>query len=697
MLQWTFRANGRIRVFPENPTPTMKPNPACGFSNRKDAGRQLAARLWKYSNDDKVLVLALPRGGVPVAAEVAAVLGKPLDVLIVRKLGVPGHEELAMGAIAGGGVRVLNEEMVAHLQLGRTDVDEVIRRENAELERRERLFRGGRAPLAVAGTTVIIVDDGIATGSTMSAAVELLRQLHAERVVVAVPVAPGDSVRRLRGEADEVVALLEPEPFIAVSRWYEDFPQVPDAEVHALLAGESPRGGAVGGDRRVFVSGKNVLQAIRRHLVPLTGSSGDHDELLDMIGDASIVLIGEASHGTHEFYRQRAQITKRLIVEKGFNAVAAEADWPDAYRVNRYVRGEKGDGDSVDALSGFERFPAWMWRNADMLDFVGWLRDYNENVYSIERQVGFYGLDLYSLHKSMNEVIAYLDRTDPKEAAKARVLYGCIDRFGRDPQNYGLLAGAGVSDTCRAEVIQQLVNLRLREVDFLAKNGRAAADEYFFAEQNARLVKNAESYYRKMFRSYVSSWNLRDEHMMEMLVELIAHLQSANGSAKVVVWAHNSHVGDARATEMSWRGELNIGQLVREAFPGQCRLIGFTTYTGSVTAASGWHLPAQRKQVRPGLEGSIEKLFHQVAVPNFMLDLSRANPAVEALERSRLERAIGVVYQPESERHSHYFEACLARQFDAVLHYDLTRAVEPLERVAIWEPDEAPEAFPVGL
>lgn len=675
----------------------MKPNPARGFSNRQDAGRKLAAGLWKYSNDDRALVLALPRGGVPVAAEVAAVLGKPLDVLVVRKLGVPGHEELAMGAIAGGGVRVLNEEMVAHLQLGRTEVDEVIRRENAELERRERLFRGGRAPLLVAGTTVIVVDDGIATGSTMSAAIELLRQLHAERVVVAVPVAPGDSVRRLRGEADEVVVLLEPEPFIAVSRWYEDFPQVTDAEVHALLAGEYPRGGAAGGERRVLVSGKTVLQAIRRHLVPLTGSSGDHDELLDMIGGASIVLIGEASHGTHEFYRQRAQITKRLVVEKGFNAVAAEADWPDAYRVNRFVRGEKGDGDSVDALAGFERFPAWMWRNADMLDFVGWLRDYNENVYSMERQVGFYGLDLYSLHKSMNEVIAYLDRTDPKEAAKARVLYGCIDRFGRDPQNYGLLAGAGVSDSCRAEVIQQLVNLRLREVDFLARNGRAAADEYFFAEQNARLVKNAESYYRKMFRSYVSSWNLRDEHMMEMLVELIAHLQSANGSAKVVVWAHNSHVGDARATEMSWRGELNIGQLVREAFPGQCRLIGFTTYTGSVTAASGWHLPAQRKQVRPGLEGSIEKLFHQVAVPNFMLDLSRANPAVEALERSRLERAIGVVYQPESERHSHYFEACLARQFDAVLHYDLTRAVEPLERMAIWEPDEAPEAFPVGL
>jgi erythromycin esterase-like protein len=234
-------------------------------------------------------------------------------------------------------------------------------------------------------------------------------------------------------------------------------------------------------------------------------------------------------------------------------------------------------------------------------------------------------------------------------------------------------------------------------VEYLSKNGRAAADEFFFSEQNARLVKNAESYYRKMFRSYVSSWNLRDEHMMEMLVELVAHLQSVNGSAKVVVWAHNSHVGDARSTEMSWRGELNIGQLAREAFPDQCRLIGFTTYAGTVTAASGWRLPAERKQVRPGLEGSYEKLFHQVGVPNFLLDLTKDDPAVEALKKPRLERAIGVVYQPDSERHSHYFEACITGQFDAVLHYDLTRAVEPLERTAAWAANEAPETFPAGL
>ncbi len=445
-------------------------------------------------------------------------------------------------------------------------------------------------------------------------------------------------------------------------------------------------------------SDKTVLRRIREHAMPLTGAKEDFDGLLEMIGEASLVLIGEASHGTHEFYRIRAQLTKRLIEEKEFNAVAVEADWPDACRVNRYVRLEPGDKDSVEALAGFERFPGWMWRNADVVDFIGWLRNHNEHAYAADRQAGFYGLDLYSLHKSMDEVITYLEAKDPAEAAKARIRYGCMDRFGRDPQNYGLLAGSGMSEGCRMEVLQQLIDLRAKEVELLARNGPAAIDEFFFAEQNARLVRNAEEYYRQMFRSDVSSWNLRDKHMMETLIELIAHLQSTTGTAKVVLWAHNSHLGDARATQMSRRGEWNLGQLVRQHFPGrQARLIGFTTYTGTVTAASGWHLPAERKQVRPGMDGSYEKLFHQAGIPDFWLDLGANHAATQALMEPRLERAIGVIYRPESERASHYFEACLPRQFDAVLHYDQTRAVEPLERTAAWTRDEAPETYPVGI
>ena len=667
------------------------------FANRREAGKLLAQELAAFRGVDDLVILALPRGGVPIAAEISSVLDKPFDVLVVRKLGVPGHEEVAMGAIAPGGVCVLSHELIHTLDLSPRQVNEVIARESAEIARREELYCHGRALPDVSGRTVLVVDDGVATGSTMSAAVALLRHLKAERIVVAVPVAPADTVERLRDEADDVVALKVPHPFHAVGEWYEDFSQTSDDEVQGLL-GAFSRPRAPG--RPVAdpdPPDKEVLHHLRKHAVPLTGAADDHDGLLEMIGDASVVLLGEATHGTHEFYRERAVITRRLIDEKGFNAVAVEADWPDACRVNRFVCGLSGDATAAEALAGFERFPSWMWRNADVLDFIGWLAEHNDHFGIFAHQVGFYGLDLYSLHKSMSEVIDYLEIRDPAAAAKAKHLYGCMDRFGNDPQFYGMMVARGLSEGCRAEMIQQLVELRNKEARLLSRDGEAAENEFFFAAQNARLAKNAEQYYRTMFHSDVSSWNLRDEHMMETLVELMAHLQSRQGSAKVVVWAHNSHLGDARATDMARSGEWNIGQLVRQQFGNQSRLIGFTTFTGTVTAASGWHLPAERKQVRPGMPGSFEHLFHRVGPSNFWIDLTRDNEAVKALEAGRLERAIGVVYRPDTERRSHYFEASLAKQFDAVIHFDHTRAVEPMDRTAAWEEGEVPETYPAGL
>jgi erythromycin esterase-like protein len=297
----------------------------------------------------------------------------------------------------------------------------------------------------------------------------------------------------------------------------------------------------------------------------------------------------------------------------------------------------------------------------------------------------------------MDEVCRYLDRVDPEEARRARARYACMDRHGPDPQNYGLLVSSGLSAGCRDEVIEQLVRLRAKEVEYLGRDGAVAEEEFFFAAQNARLVRNAELYYRKMFRSDVSSWNLRDQHMMEMLVEIIARSQTAGRQAKVVVWAHNSHVGDARATERTRHGELNLGQLVREAYADQSRLIGFTTYEGEVTAATGWHLPGEKKEVRPGMEGSYERLFHELGIPEFWIDLGGEGPGVGELGRERLQRAIGVVYRPETERQSHYFKARLANEFDAVIHIDRTRPVLPLEGVAGWDHGEAPEAYPAGL
>jgi len=440
-----------------------------------------------------------------------------------------------------------------------------------------------------------------------------------------------------------------------------------------------------------------LLDIVRNAVHPLHGGIGDYDPLLDLIGDARFVLLGEASHGTHEFYRERITLTKRLIVERGFRAVAVEADWPHAYRLNRYVTGTGDDAESVDALAGFQRFPTWMWRNADVLDFLGWLRAHNDGVESDATKVGFYGLDLYSLHDSMAAVLAYLDKIDPDGAARARYRYACFDHFGEDTQAYGYAASFGLSPSCESEVVSQLMELRRRAAEYARRDGRVAADEFFYVEQNARLVKNAEQYYRAMFQGRVSSWNLRDRHMAETLDALASHLEHQGERPRIVVWAHNSHLGDARATEMGNTGELNVGQLVRERYRRDAVLVGFTTFAGTVTAASDWGGPAERKHVRPALPTSYEALFHQVGLPRLLLTLRNGGKAAASLRTPRLERAIGVIYRPASERMSHYFHACLPEQFDAVLHFDETRAVEPLERTVAWEKGEVPETYPSGV
>ena len=442
----------------------------------------------------------------------------------------------------------------------------------------------------------------------------------------------------------------------------------------------------------------SLIRIIHDSAQPLTGSLSDYDSVLDLVGDARFVLLGEASHGTHEFYRERAQITKRLINERGFDAVMVEADWPDAYRVNRFVQSQSDDVDSVDALAGFKRFPAWMWRNADVLDFIGWLRTHNDDCAKAETRVGFYGLDLYSLHTSINAVIGYLDKVDPASAKRARKRYGCFEQFGGDTHIYGMATQTGAARSCEQDAVNELVELQLRAAQYLERDGRMAEEELFAAEQNARLVKNAEQYYRAMFLGSVSSWNLRDQHMAETLKSLATHVEEqSRRPAKIVVWAHNSHLGDARATQMGDAGELNLGQLVRQLFPNQSCSIGFMTDHGTVTAASEWGAPAERKQVRPALEGSYEAVFHGTGLPRFFLNLRNESEARFNLAHPRLERAIGVIYKPETERLSHYFRAQLSHQFDGVLYFDETRAVEPLERTSEWEQGELAETFPSGI
>jgi len=335
-----------------------------------------------------------------------------------------------------------------------------------------------------------------------------------------------------------------------------------------------------------------------------------------------------------------------------------------------------------------------MWRNADVLDFVGWLRSYNDRLSTSSDRVGFYGLDLYSLYSSIEAVLSYLDKVDPDAATRARDRYSCFEHFGEDTQAYGYATAFGISESCERDVVEQLSELNRRASELAHRDGRVAEDEYFMAEQNARLVKNAEEYYRVMYRSDVSSWNLRDRHMVETLVMLEKHL---GADSKIVLWEHNSHLGDARATEMSRRGEWNVGQLVREIYADASYLVGFTTYDGTVTAATNWGDAAERKRVRSALSGSVEDLFHRVGQDRFYLTFAGNEQLQKALRRPMLERAIGVIYRPETERQSHYFETRLSDQFNAVIHIDETRAVEPLERTTEWERGEPAETFPFGV
>ena len=414
--------------------------------------------------------------------------------------------------------------------------------------------------------------------------------------------------------------------------------------------------------------------------------SANLDRLLDRIGDAKVVLLGEASHGTSEFYTMRARVTRELVERKGFTVVAAEADWPDAARIDHHVRDLEHPAPDWTA---FTRFPTWMWRNHEFRALVDWLREHNRDV-APARRAGFYGLDLYSLHTSIAAVLAYLDEVDPATAAIARHRYGCLTPYESDPATYGYAALTDRYRSCEAEVARMLRDLLGKRLQYTPRDG----ERYLDAEQNARLVANAERYYRVMYYGGPDSWNLRDTHMFETLERVLA---ARGPEAKAVVWAHNSHLGDASATEMGARGELNVGQLCRRRFGDRCYAVGFGTDRGTVAAASDWGGPMEVKRIRPSHEESYERVCHEAAVPRFLLPLRGSTGDGELRRRlmePRLERAIGVIYRPETELASHYFRARLPRQFDEWIWFDETRAVRPLvtEEVA-----GMPDTYPFGL
>ncbi len=432
----------------------------------------------------------------------------------------------------------------------------------------------------------------------------------------------------------------------------------------------------------------SVAQLLREVAEPIDRiETARIDALIDRVADARVVLLGEATHGTSEFYRMRARITQELIKRRGFQFVAVEADWPDASRVDDYVLG--GKRRSVLDFTPFERFPEWMWRNDDVHDFVEWLRAYDAD--HPAQKVGFHGLDLYSMFTSIAAVLTYLDTVDPSAASIARHRYGRLTPWQRDPAAYGEAVLAGRSESSESAVVAMLRDMLARRLDYARRDG----ERFFDAAQNARVVADAEAYYRAMYYGSAASWNLRDGHMFETLRSLLAFY---GPESKGIVWEHNSHVGDASATEMSIRGEENIGELCRSAFGPRVYIVGFGTDHGTVAAASGWDEPMERMTVRPSHPASYEYVCHESGVPAFLVPLrTPARRAVrDELLAPRLERAIGVIYRPETELPSHYFQASLAEQFDEYVWFDETRAVRPLD-TSRRSTSELPDTYPFGL
>lgn len=600
-------------------------------------------------------------------------ISQPYIVAVtVQALGLRGGERvLEVGAGSGYAAAILS--CIAD------EVHTIERHESLATEARERLARLGYGNVSVhhgdgsLGLPGYGPFDAIAVAA---AAPEVPRALLEQlapggRLVIPIGTEEGRQTlmrvtRQAGGFLEEALADVRFVPLVGKQGW-----QAPARVAGAL--------------RRPTVS--TLIREVAEPLPGVDATSPAIEALLDRIGEAKLVLLGECTHGTSEFYRLRATITRELIARKGFSFVAVEGDWPDCARVDANVRGLFRP--SNVPLSPFSRFPTWMWRNREMVDFMHWLREHNAGKAS-ESRVRFHGLDLYSLFTSIASVLDYLDQVDPDAARVARARYGMLTPWQKDPTAYGEAVLAGRYRSCEEVVLGMLRDLLERRLDYALRDG----ERFFDAAQNARVVANAEHYYRAMYYGSAVAWNLRDRHMFDTLGALFAlHGPHAKG----IVWEHNSHVGDARATEMSGRGELNVGELCRESFADEACIVGFGTDHGTVAAASLWGGPLERKRVRPAHELSYERLCHESNVPAFLLHLRqpRRQAVRDELMNPRLERAIGVIYRPETELASHYFEASLPRQFDEYVWIDETRAVDPLGTVAPVSSEV--DTFPFGL
>jgi erythromycin esterase-like protein/predicted phosphoribosyltransferase len=635
------------------------------FQNRKHAGRLLSRALSHYQNEDAI-ILALPRGGVPVASEIAAALKLPLDVLIVRKIGAAFQAELAAGAVSEDEEPIWNQSVLSQIGLDTEDLAPTLRSEKEKIKKQREMFRNGEKISSFVNKTAIVVDDGLATGFTMMAAIKYLKKKGAKKIVVAVPVAAEKSARQLKTKVDDVIILEKPADLWSVSQWYDDFSQVSDEEVMYDLHHNS-------------LAKADLTSEINRSLFKIKKNTDFH-ALVDAVKDKRVVMLGEATHGTAEFYEMRAEISKQLIENHGFNFIAVEGDWPDAYRLNNYI--QKGTGKSArDVLKQNHRWPTWMWANEEVAKLAEWMKN---------QSAAFYGLDVYSLFESIEEIRNFLKEKDPKLAAEVEKHYSCFEPFEGDEISYArslFKYPAG----CKQEVLENLQKL----LELRIKNITDNDDELFSSQQNARIIANAEAYYRSMVEADDHSWNVRDTHMMDTLDRL---LERHGEGAKGIVWAHNTHIGDYRATDMLSAGYVNIGGLARQSYGEEnVALVGFGTYQGQVTAGSAWGGPEKVMTVPPAMEESYEYYFHRAAVRSltsqyFLLFDQTHHPQ---FSKRMGHRAIGVVYDPHEERRSNYVPTELSKRYDAFVFVDTTHALKSLHTPSVR--GDLPETWPTGM
>ena len=643
------------------------------FTNRRDAGQILAKRIEKGEWRDAV-VLALPRGGVPVAAPLAKKLGVPLEVLLVRKLGAPFQPEFALGALAEDGSIWVNEPALRYEGMTLQDLDPVRAREVERLALQKQKFRGGRELPELKGRKAIVVDDGIATGATVFAAIQCLKAKGAARIGVAVPVCAPSTAMRIRDLGVELIALHEPERLASVGMWYEDFSQVEDEEVLEELGGNPGRS---------MRNPSKLAHQIAERLLPLE-STGDLGPLLAHVRSKRVVMLGESTHGTSEFYRLRAEISLSLARNDGFSFVAVEGDWPDAFRLDRYLRNGRSRS-AKEVMRGFRRWPTWMWANEEAASYIESAKK--------SANCRFYGLDVYSFFESMDAVIEYAGRVNPFLAKILKERYSCFEPYQRDEFAYARSLQR-FPEGCAAEVLANLETLLRERVD-----PAHDPEERFSAEQNARIVVNAESYYRALLSSDESSWNVRDGHMLDTLDLLLSRERESGRPGKGIVWAHNTHVGDYRATDMAHAGYVNLGGLARQSLGGQeVALVGFGTFTGRVVAANAWGGKEQVVAVPAAVPGTWDHYFHEALrlrgwKQGFVLfdDHDREGPFAEVLGQ----RAIGVVYQPGREGRGGSVPTSLSRRYDAFVFVDATSAVRSLH--AAPEAGKFPETWPRGV